>query len=292
MDPVYWHLNKIPDIVNVKGYVDDCTAVGHCGRDLAWLLPVRQLFSDLHTAGFQIVEHSCWQAVIANPNVCGYPPAGHRKLLPPCIVQQLDQASGRPTCLAALLSHQPRAALKWPSLIIARNDHYYSLSSEQALSLAEQGTTHQHSRSVFSLAVSKCKCKAKTAILINTPPQQAHAFTLEQSTFGLASLVPDTIQLGLVVRGRFRPSTDLNLPPQPGSPDFFGGTTYIEYCGRLEWLLPMDLSSLLSYLAKHARHQHCYSTVSGLQQSRSDSVPSSMEHLASPSSRMLLLMPW
>ena len=35
MDPVYWHLNKIPDIVNVKGYVDDCTAVGHCGYDLA-----------------------------------------------------------------------------------------------------------------------------------------------------------------------------------------------------------------------------------------------------------------
>ena len=26
MDPVYWHLNKIPDVVNVKGYVDDL----HC----------------------------------------------------------------------------------------------------------------------------------------------------------------------------------------------------------------------------------------------------------------------
>ena len=146
MDPVYWHLNKITDIVNVKGYVDDCTAVGHCGRDLAWLMPVRQLFTDLHTAGFQIVEHCCWQAVSANPSEHGYPPAGHRKLLPPSIVQQLNQASGHPTCLAALLSHQPRAALKWPRLIIARNDHYYSLSSEQALNLAEHGTTQQHTR--------------------------------------------------------------------------------------------------------------------------------------------------
>ena len=79
MDPVYWHLNKIPDIVNVKGYVDDCTAVRHCGHDLAWLLPVRRLFTDLHTAGFQIVEHSCWIAVPANTSEHGDPPAGHRK---------------------------------------------------------------------------------------------------------------------------------------------------------------------------------------------------------------------
>ena len=151
-----------------KGYVDDCTAVGHCGHDLAWLLPVRRLFTDLHTAGFQIVEHSCWIAVHANTSEHGYPPAGHRKLLPPNIVQQLDHAPGHPTCLAALLSHRPRPALKWPPLIIARNKHYYCLSSAQAQSLAEHGTTEQHPRSVFSLAVRRCKCKAKTAILTNT----------------------------------------------------------------------------------------------------------------------------
>ena len=236
MDPVYWHLNKIPDIVNVKGYVDDCTAVGHCGHDLAWLLPVRRLFTDLHTAGFQIVEHSFWIAVPANTSEHGYPPVGRRKLLPSSIVQRLDYAPGHPTCLAALLSHRPRAALKWPPLIIARNEHYYCLSSAQAQSLAEHGTTEQHSRSVFSLAVSRCKCKATTAILTNIPPRQAHIITLEQSTFGLASLVPDTIQLGLVVRGRFRPSTDLDLQPQIGPPDFFGQATYTEYGGRLEWL--------------------------------------------------------
>ena len=74
MDPVYWHLNKIPDIANVKGYVDDCTAVGTCSRDLPWLLPVRQLFTDLHLAGFQIVEHNCWQAIKATPSECGYSP--------------------------------------------------------------------------------------------------------------------------------------------------------------------------------------------------------------------------
>ena len=68
------------------------------------------------------------------------------------------------------------------------------------------------------------------------PPQQSHIITLEQSTFGLASLVPDTIQLRLVVRRRFKPRTDLDLLPQTGPPDFFGRTTYAEYGGRLEWL--------------------------------------------------------
>ena len=122
------------------------------------------------------------------------------------------------------------------TLIISRNEHYYSLSSEQAQNLAERGTTQQQARTVFSLAVSKCKCKAKTAILTNTPLQQPHIITLEQSSFGLAPLVPDTIQLGLVVRGRFKPCTDLHLPPQQGPPDFFGRTTYTEYGGKLQWV--------------------------------------------------------
>ena len=38
------------------------------------------------------------------------------------------------------------------------------------------------------------------------------------------------------MRGRFRPSTDLDLQPQTGPPNFFGHTTYTEYGGRLEWL--------------------------------------------------------
>ena len=214
---------------------NDCTAVGHCRRDLAWLLPTRQLFADLHTAGFQIVEHSCWSAIAASLCEHSYPLVGHRDLLPPSIVQQLAQV-GHPTCLAALTSHQPRTGGRWPTLIISRNEHYYSLSSEQAQNLAERGIIQQQARIVFSLAISKCKCKAKTAILTNTPLQQPHIITLEQSCFGLASLVPDTIQLGLVVRGRFKPCTDLHLPPQQGPPDFFGRTTYTEYGGKLQWV--------------------------------------------------------
>ena len=87
---------------------------------------------------------------------------------------------------------QPRAAQQWPNLIILRNNRYYCLNSQQAQDLAEHGMTQQATRTVFSLAVSQCKCKAKTAVLINILPQPAHILTLEQSTFGLASLVPDT----------------------------------------------------------------------------------------------------
>ena len=249
MDPVYWHLNKIPDVVNVKGYVDDCTAVGHAGRDLAWLMPVRKLFTDLHTAGFQIIEHSCWLAIAARPSEYGYPLAGHRKYLPTSIEQELNQASGCPTCLSALLKHKPCEAESWPKVIIARNDYYYTLSSEQARQLAEQSIIHQQRHTVFSLAVSKCKCKAKTAILTNIPPQAPHIITLEQSTFGLASLVSDTIQLGLVVRGRFRPTTNLSQDPKPGPPDYFGRTTYTEHGGELEWIAtggPKLLAELFS----------------------------------------------
>lgn len=57
MDPVYKYLNRIPGVINVKVYVDDCTVVGTTAGEFACLLPVRQLFNSLHDAGFQIIEH-------------------------------------------------------------------------------------------------------------------------------------------------------------------------------------------------------------------------------------------
>ena len=178
MDPIYWHLNKIPGIVNVKGYVDDCTAVGNCGQYLAWLLPVRRLFDDLYTAGFQIVEHRCWKAIKPVPTTTGYPPAGDETALPLEVAEQVKKASGYPTCLAALQALQPRQGQPWPSTIVARSGHCYSLDGS-ALRLLEEGNTHQGSRTVFSLAFGPCKCKAQTALVTNTQPEPAHIITLE-----------------------------------------------------------------------------------------------------------------
>ena len=90
--------------------------------------------------------------------------------------------------------------------------------------------------SVYSLALSPCKCKAKTAIVTNTAPEPAHIITLEQSNFGLAALVPDTIQLGLVVRGRIQGQTDIDKEAHPGPPDLFGRTTFPDHGGILTWV--------------------------------------------------------
>lgn len=79
-------LNQIPGFLNVKGYVDEGTVVGSSPDDYAWLLPVRQLFDNLHTAGFQIVEHSCWKAARQFPADIGYPSAGKDSYLPHAIL--------------------------------------------------------------------------------------------------------------------------------------------------------------------------------------------------------------
>ena len=72
---------------------------GQCQHDLAWL---RRLFNDLHTAGFQIIEHSCWKACAAVPIAQKYPTAGPLEALPNELRLPLDTATGQATCLAAL----------------------------------------------------------------------------------------------------------------------------------------------------------------------------------------------
>ena len=173
---------------------------------------------------------------MAVPVAQGYPAAGPLEALPNELRLSLDTPTGQATCLAALSTLQPAQGLPWPNTIVARNHHYYCLPSEHARRLAEEGTTTQGARSVYSLALSPCKCKAKTAIVTNTAPEPAHIITLEQSNFGLAALVPDTIQLGLVVRGRIQGQTDIDKEAHPGPPDLFGRTTFPDHGGILTWV--------------------------------------------------------
>ena len=98
-----------------------------------------------------------------------------------------------------------------------------------------RGSLHR-ARTVYSLALSPCKCKAKTAIVTNTAPEPAYIITVKQSNFGLAALVPDTIHLGLVVRGRIQGQTDLDKEAHPGPPDLFGRTTFPDHGGILTWV--------------------------------------------------------
>ena len=56
------YLNRIPRVISVQGYIDDNTIAGP-GHDLIWVNEVQSCYRCCRSAGFQIDQHSCWQAV-------------------------------------------------------------------------------------------------------------------------------------------------------------------------------------------------------------------------------------
>ena len=59
MDPWYYHVNRIPDVIVNKGYYMDDNATGGIG--LSWLYEAETLLQSLATAGFLVLSHSCYQ---------------------------------------------------------------------------------------------------------------------------------------------------------------------------------------------------------------------------------------
>ena len=189
MDPIYWRLNKIPGIVNVKDM--STTALQWANASMTWL-GCYHCDASLMTCTLLASRSSntaagkpVWQPQLPKD----IPLLGPWK---PCPTNSGYHSTLQATCLAALGTLQPSQGIPWPNTIVARNNHYYCLSSEHARRLAEEGVTAQGTHSVYSLALSPCKCKAKTAIVTNTAPEPAHIIALEQSNFGLAasSLTP------------------------------------------------------------------------------------------------------
>ena len=177
----------------------------------------------------EITEHNCWKAIYQPINVAHSPPAGHHKLLPPQVVLDLDQAAGHSTCIDALQALVPQHDQVWKHVLVSRCDQYYRLSSDEFRVLILDSTLVFNERTVFSVAVHKCRCKAKTAVVCNFEPQPAHIITLEESPFGLAPLTAETVQLGLVVYGPLQPCTDLTVEPEEGPRTFFGQPTWKNY---------------------------------------------------------------
>ena len=202
---------------NVKGYVDDCTVVGSARDDLEWTINVRQLFGALHTAGFEITEHNCWKAIYAPPQEAHNPPVGCLQQLSPQAVLELEQTTGHCTCIEAIKPLVPQRHQEF----VSRCSHYYRLPAKEFGALIQDSILTYDNRTVFSLAAEKCNCKAKTALVCNFEPQPAHILTLEESTFGLASLTAETVQLGLVVHGPLQLTTDLQKVPEEGPRTFF-----------------------------------------------------------------------
>ena len=58
MDPWYHHVNRIPDVIVNKGYMDD-NATGGIG--LSWVYSAEKLLQSMATAGFLVLSHTCYQ---------------------------------------------------------------------------------------------------------------------------------------------------------------------------------------------------------------------------------------
>ena len=62
MDPIYHYMNRIPRVLSVQGYIDDNTIAGP-GHDITWVSRVHKCYQYCWSAGFQIDQHNCWQAI-------------------------------------------------------------------------------------------------------------------------------------------------------------------------------------------------------------------------------------
>ena len=62
MDPIYHYMNRIPRVISVQGYIDDNTIAGP-GHDITWVSRVHKCYQCCWSAGFQIDQHACWQAI-------------------------------------------------------------------------------------------------------------------------------------------------------------------------------------------------------------------------------------
>ena len=58
MDPWYHHVHKIPRVCINTGYMDDNATGGH---GLSWLPDTQKLIHQFHSAGFQVLTHSCYR---------------------------------------------------------------------------------------------------------------------------------------------------------------------------------------------------------------------------------------
>ena len=165
MDPWYHHVNAIPRVLINKGYMDD-NATG--GQGLSWLLPAETLINNFHTAGFQVLTHSCYQVI------------------------PLSQVS------APLPHTEPCPTVTWgfPSLLIAYKhappSPFYKLCSgslsitvpSQWLSCLDILSLPSYPHLLSLLHCSPCTCKCKTYLIPNFQLSDTDLLFLDSTPFG------------------------------------------------------------------------------------------------------------
>ena len=62
MDPLFYYLNRIPEVLAVEAYVDDTTIIGNA-QSLEWIQKVSDTYRKVKTAGFIVDFHTCYRAL-------------------------------------------------------------------------------------------------------------------------------------------------------------------------------------------------------------------------------------
>ena len=178
MDPWYHHVNRIPDIIINKGYMDD-NATGGVG--LSWLPTAELLLQSLSTAGFLVLSHSCYQVEPITGPVTDLP-----------IFSSLDFVKkGHHSLLSALRGSPPS-----PMLRLRCGNRAVTLPS----SLLIVGDTVDCPSFPFLLSylhTAECQCKCKTFLLPNTPLSPEQLGFLDSTPFGAKIVKSNATMLGL-----------------------------------------------------------------------------------------------
>ena len=202
MDPWYHHVNRIPDIIVNKGYMDD-NATGGIG--LSWIYAAETLLQSMATAGFLVLSHSCYQVESV-----------HIPEPPSPIFSSMEFVTQGHHSLFAALGDSPLA----PVVRLRCGNRAVTLSSNLLL-IGDTVQCPSHPFLLSYLHTAECKCKCKTFLLSNSvlSPQQLEF--LDSTPFGVKIVKPNATMLGLhlhsplhAVTPRFSLQGDL-LSPLP-----------------------------------------------------------------------------
>ena len=201
MDPWYHHVHKIPRVCINIGYMDD-NATGGVG--LTWLHEAQRLIHKFHSAGFQVLTHSCYLAQ----------PLAHCPPTIACLEDCPPVLHGFPSLWKAYAAIPPCSYVKLccgsksitiPSSWIRIND---------VLSIPA------YPRLLTLLHTSPCHCKCKTFLLPNFPLSPQDLLFLDSTPFGCKIAAASATMLGLFLHYRLGPRcpfpfTASSHPPHP-----------------------------------------------------------------------------
>ena len=178
MDPWYYHVNRIPDVIVNKGYMDD-NATGGIG--LSWLYEAETLLQSLATAGFLVLSHSCYQVE----------PVFLSESTSPRFSSMDFVTQGYHSLLAALRNSPPA-----PIVRLRCGNRAVTLPSH-LLTIGDTVECPSHPLLLAFLHTAECKCKCKTFLLSNSPLSPKQLEFLDSTPFGVKIVKPNATMLGL-----------------------------------------------------------------------------------------------